>query len=130
LNDFLGGGHTREVTIASAVVEIVQYFVSFVDGKTPPKNGVDPTSIENVFDEEVSRGLMENASTIISREMTPKLLCLKVDKEVIVPVVIREHEEEVFIGEILIMGEDFASEGKPIMILARTRDFLLLGVEI
>jgi hypothetical protein len=72
-------------------------YVNFVDGKTSSKNGVDPTSIENVSDEEVSRGLMVNVSTIISREMRPKLLCTKVDEEVIIPGVIRGDEEEVFI---------------------------------
>jgi hypothetical protein len=71
-NDFLGGGHTREVTTTSIVVAIIQDFVSFIDGKTSPKNGVDPALIENVYDEEVSGGLMMNASTIIKREMRPK----------------------------------------------------------
>jgi hypothetical protein len=78
----LGGGHTQEVTTASIFVEIVQYSVSFIDGKTSMKNGVDPTLIKSISDEEVSRGLMENASMIISREMRPKLLCVKVDEEV------------------------------------------------
>jgi hypothetical protein len=89
-------------------MEIIQDSVSFIDGKTSTKDGVDPTSIENVSDEEVSRGLMENASMIISREMRPKLLCLKVDEEVIVPGVIRGDEEEVFVREICIDGGSFS----------------------
>jgi hypothetical protein len=44
-NDFLGGGHTREVTTASAAMEIIQDSVSFIDGQTSMKNGVDPTSV-------------------------------------------------------------------------------------
>jgi hypothetical protein len=98
-NDFLGGGHTREVTTASAAMEIVQDSVSFVDGQTSMKDGVDPMSIKNVSDEEISRGLMVNASMIISREMRPKLLCLKVDEKVVIPGVIGGDEEEVFVGE-------------------------------
>jgi hypothetical protein len=66
--------------------------------------GVDPTSIQNVTDEEVSRGLMANAPMIISREMRPKLLCLKVDEKVTIPRVIRGDVEEVFIGKIHIDG--------------------------
>jgi hypothetical protein len=93
-------------------MEIVQDSVSFIDGQTSTKNGVDPTSIEDISDEEVSRGLMENASTIISREMRPKLLCMKVDEKVDILGVIRGDEEEVFVGEILLMGEALASEGK------------------
>jgi hypothetical protein len=46
-------------------MEIVQDSVSFVDGKTSVKNGFNPTSIEIISDEEVSRGLMVNASAII-----------------------------------------------------------------
>jgi ABC-type phosphate transport system ATPase subunit len=60
-SDFLGGGHTQEVTIASASVAIVQDSVIFIDGNTSSKDSVDPSSIENIFDEEVSRGLMVNA---------------------------------------------------------------------
>jgi hypothetical protein len=96
----LGGGHTREVTTARAIVVIVQDYVSFVYGKASTKNGVDPTSIENVSNEEVSRGLMAIALKIISRETRPELLCTKVDEEVIIPGVIRGDEEEVFVGEI------------------------------
>jgi hypothetical protein len=44
---------------------IIQEYVSFVDGQTSTKNDVDPTLIENDSDEEVSRGLMVNASTIV-----------------------------------------------------------------
>jgi hypothetical protein len=82
-NDFLGGRHTREVTTASAVVEIIQDSVGFVDGKTSPKDGIDPASVKNVSDEEVSGSLMVNASVVISREVRPKILCTKVDEKVI-----------------------------------------------
>jgi hypothetical protein len=47
--------------------------------------GVDPTLIKKVTDEEVSRGLMEKALMIISRDMRPKFLCLKVDEKVTIP---------------------------------------------
>jgi hypothetical protein len=53
------------VTIASVDTVIIQEYVSFIDGHTSEKNDVDPLSIENYFDEEVSRGLMANASMII-----------------------------------------------------------------
>jgi hypothetical protein len=53
------------VTTASVDMIIIQEYVSFIDGQTSAKNDVDPTSIENDSDEEVSRGLMANASTII-----------------------------------------------------------------
>jgi hypothetical protein len=96
------------VTTASAIVEIVQDSVKFVDDKTSSKNGVDPTLLENVSDEEVSGGMMSNASKIISRDMRPKILCTKVDKEVVIPGVIEGDEEEVFIKEILIDGGRFS----------------------
>jgi hypothetical protein len=51
LNDFFGGGYTREVTTTRTIVEIVQDYVIFVDGKTFLKNSVDPSSIKNLFDE-------------------------------------------------------------------------------
>jgi hypothetical protein len=75
---------------------IVQDTVGFVDGQTSTEYGVDPTSIQNVTDEEVVRGLMEKASTIILREMRPKILCPKVDEKVTIPGVIRVDVEEVF----------------------------------
>jgi hypothetical protein len=53
------------VTTASVDMIIIQEYVSFIDGQTSTKNDVDPTSIENDSDEEVSRGLMANASTIV-----------------------------------------------------------------
>jgi hypothetical protein len=104
----LDGGHTLEVTTASTIVEIVQDSINFVDGKTSLKNGFDPELIENVSDEEVSGGLMVNASMIISREMRPKLLCTKADEEVVIPGVIGGDEEEVFMREILIDGGSFS----------------------
>jgi hypothetical protein len=55
---------------------------------------------------------MENASNILSREMRPKFMCMKVDEEVVIPWVIGGDEEEVFIGEILIDGESFSVQGK------------------
>ena len=64
-NDFLGSGHPREVATTGTIVAIIQDSISFIDGQISTKNGVDPTSIEDVADEEVSRGLMANASRII-----------------------------------------------------------------
>jgi hypothetical protein len=53
------------MTIASVDMVIIQESVSFIDGQTSTKNDVDPMSIDNNYDEEVSRGLMLNASTIV-----------------------------------------------------------------
>jgi hypothetical protein len=73
---------------------------------------------------------MENAATIVLRDMRPKILCLKVDEKVTIPWVIRGDEEEVFIGRISILtGEALACEGKFVMSSARMRTFFLLGVE-
>jgi hypothetical protein len=74
-NAFLGGGHAQEVATASATMEIVQDSLNIVNGQTSVKDGVYPASIMNVSDEEISRGLMENSTTIISRELRPKLMC-------------------------------------------------------
>jgi hypothetical protein len=92
------------VTTASAAVAIIQDLVGFIDGKTSPKDGIDPSSVKNVPDEEVLKSLMENASMIITREVRSKILCTKVDEEVVVPGVIGGNEEEVFVREILIDG--------------------------
>jgi hypothetical protein len=81
------------VTTASIIVEIVQDSASFVDGKTSSKNSVNPVSIENISDEEVLGALMVNALKIISRDVRPKLMCMKVDEEVDVIGVIRGDEE-------------------------------------
>jgi hypothetical protein len=95
------------VATTSVVVAIIQDSFGFINGKTSPKNGIDLTSVDNVSDEEISGGLMTNALMIILREMRPKLQCLKVDEEVVVPRVIRRDEEEVFVGKILIDGGNF-----------------------
>jgi hypothetical protein len=100
------------VSTASAVVEIIQDSINFIDGKTLLKNIVDPTSIENVIYEEVLGGLMENVSTIISREMRPNFFCTKVDEKFVIPWVIKGDGEEVFIREILIDGGSFSLRGK------------------
>jgi hypothetical protein len=73
------------VTTASTVVEILQDSIGFVDGKTSPKDGIDPVAVKNVSDEEVSGSLMANMSTVISREVRPEILCTKVDEKVVVP---------------------------------------------
>jgi len=90
------------VTTAISTMKIIQESVNFIDGKTSTKDGVDPMSIENVYDEDVSRGLMENASMIFYRYMRPKLLCPNVDEKVTIPWVIRGDEEEVFVEKICI----------------------------
>ena len=45
LNDFLGGGNTREVVATSAAMEIVQDSIYFVNGQTSEEYGVDPISV-------------------------------------------------------------------------------------
>jgi hypothetical protein len=45
---------------------------------------------------------------IILREMRPKLLCMKVDKKVILLGFIEGDEEEVFVREIFIDGGSFS----------------------
>jgi hypothetical protein len=100
------------VSTASAVVEIIQDSINFIDGKTLLKNIVDPMSIEDAVYEEVLGGLMANVSTIILREMRPKFFCTKVDEKFIIPWVIEGDGEEVFIGEILIDGGSFSLRGK------------------
>jgi hypothetical protein len=62
---FFGGSGHREVATARSSMEIVQDSVSFVDGQTSTKNGVDPSFVQDVTDEEVSRGLMANAPKIV-----------------------------------------------------------------
>jgi hypothetical protein len=108
-------------------MEIVQGSINFVDGKTSLNNGVNPTSIENVSDKEVSMCLMVNTSTIISRKMRPKLLCPMVDKEVVVPRVIRVDEEEVFIEEFLIDGGSLSIGGKGCNEFVEDKIFLAFG---
>jgi hypothetical protein len=92
------------VATTSAAMEIIQDSVSFIDSQTLMEDGVNPMSIQDVTDEEVSRGLMENASTNISRYMRPKLLCLKVENTVVIPGFIQGDGEEVFIEKIYIDG--------------------------
>jgi len=100
------------VTTTSVVVAIIQDSIIFIDGQTFAKDGVDPVSIENISDEEVSRGLMVKVLTIFAREMIPKHLCPKVDKKVVVPRVIGGDEEEVLIREICIYGGSYTVKGK------------------
>jgi hypothetical protein len=47
-------------------MEIIQDSIGFVDGQTLMEYGVNPTSIQNVTNEEVARGLVVNVSMIIS----------------------------------------------------------------
>jgi hypothetical protein len=110
-------------------VASVQDSVSFVDGKTLVKDGVYPTLIENVFDKEVLGGVMMNASMIISRDMRPKLLCVKVDEEIIVLGSSEGMRKRRLSGKSSLMGKALASKGKIVMSSARKRDFLLLGLE-
>jgi hypothetical protein len=79
---------------------IVQDPIFFIEGKKLVEYYVDPMSVHNVTNEEVLRGLMKKAPTIISREMIPKHLCIKVDEKVSIPRVIQGVVEELFVGEI------------------------------
>jgi hypothetical protein len=81
----LGGGHTREVSSASATLEIIQYFISFLDDEETTEYGIYHPMINNTSNEEVLRGWMVDTSTIIMREMRTKFLCVKVHKDVFVP---------------------------------------------
>jgi hypothetical protein len=91
------------VATTSVIVAIIQDSIFFVDGQTLMKYGVDPTPIQNVTNEEVVRGLMVNASMIVSRVMRPKILCPKVDEKVSIPGVIQGDVEEVFSRKIHIV---------------------------
>jgi hypothetical protein len=95
------------VTTTSAIIAIIQDSVIFVDGKTLSKDGIDPTSVYNIFDEEIAGSLMENASMVIVRKVRLELLCTKVDEEFVIPGVVGGDEEEVFIENILIDGGIF-----------------------
>jgi hypothetical protein len=55
---------------------------------------------------------MVNASTIVSGEMGSKLLCSKVDEEVVIPGVIQGDVEEVLVGKIHINGCIISVRGK------------------
>jgi hypothetical protein len=81
---------------------IVQDPICLVEGKKSVEYYVDPTSVQNVTNEEVLRGLMTKALIIILREMIPKHLCLKVEEKVSIPRVIQGDVEELFVGEICI----------------------------
>jgi hypothetical protein len=48
------------------------------------------------------KGTLQNVPMIISREMRPKILCLKVDKKVTIPRLIGGDEEKLFVREICI----------------------------
>jgi hypothetical protein len=85
-------------------MEIVQDSIFLVDGQTLARYGVDPMLVQNVTDEEVPRGLMASALTIISREMISKLLCSLEDEKAAIPGVIRGDVEEVFVRKIHIDG--------------------------
>jgi hypothetical protein len=87
-NDFLGGRSIQEVTTASVAAEIIQNSVIFVDGKTSLKDGIEPVSVENISNEEVSGSQMVNASMVISREVRLKLFYMKVDEKGTVPGII------------------------------------------
>jgi len=88
------------VATTSVIVENIQDFFDFVDGKTTSKDGINPPSIEDVFYKEISGCLMVNVLYIMLIYMRPKILCIKVDDEVIIPGVIGGDEEEVFIEKI------------------------------
>jgi hypothetical protein len=70
------------VTNASVDTVIIQESASFIDGQTSTKNDFNPTSIENDSDEEVSRGLMANASRIVpfpfQKYIIPKIDIFKI----------------------------------------------------
>jgi hypothetical protein len=98
----LGGGYPLEVATVGTTTTIIQDSISFVDGQTSMEYGVNSMLIQNVSDEEVLRGLMVDVSTIVLRDMRPKILCLKVDENVSIPGAIRGDVEKVFIGKICI----------------------------
>ena len=88
MKDFLCGGYSRQMTIITKVVAIIE------DLMPPHEIGIDTkyldaSTIDNIFDEEMTRYLVANASMFLAREACPKLLCTKIDQDVIIPRVVQ-----------------------------------------
>lgn len=69
LNDLLGGGHSYNVSIIGASMEVINHSFNFLMGKKVAQNGVDSLLIHNISNEEVMGILVVDVLVIISREM-------------------------------------------------------------
>jgi len=69
VHDFLGSGHSGEVTATSAIMESVEHFFNFSMSETMTKDNVDNLTINIITNEEVMRGFMSNMSLIIKSKV-------------------------------------------------------------
>jgi hypothetical protein len=77
---------------------VIQSFLSLVIGETLSKNGVNPTTIKSVTEDNVLTGLVTYATTVSARQIRPESLSLEIDNDIPIPKVIRTDQKKGFIG--------------------------------
>ena len=77
---------------------VIQSFLSFIIGETSSKNGVNPTAIKNVTEDNVLTSLVTYAMMISARQIGLESLSLEIDNDIPIPKVIRNDHKKGFIG--------------------------------
>ena len=70
----LGSGHPREMAAAGTAMTIIKNLFSFRMGKATTKNGIDPSPVKDISNEEVARGMVTDTTTSVLSDCGVKLI--------------------------------------------------------
>jgi hypothetical protein len=76
---------------------VILGFLGFVKCEAASKNGVNPTTIESITEENILMGLVAYSTVVNTRQIGPKILGLELYDDIFVPNIIGTNQEKGFI---------------------------------
>jgi len=90
-------------------MRIIENALIFPMGDASPQDGVDASSIENISNEEITRGMMSNMSLIIAWNRRCELMCAEICEDITILWILGGDGEDMLIGKIIIQGWVYCS---------------------
>jgi hypothetical protein len=76
---------------------VVQCFLSLIIGKTSLKNGVNPTPIKSVTEDNIPTSLVTYMTTVSARQIELESLSLEINNDISIPKVIIIDQKKGFV---------------------------------
>jgi hypothetical protein len=77
---------------------VIQGFLGFIKREAASKNGVDPTMIKSITEDNILTGLVAYSTAVSARQIGPEGLGLEIYNDISIPKVIGTDQEKGFIG--------------------------------
>jgi hypothetical protein len=85
------------MTTTCSRMAVIQGFLSLIIGETSSKNGVNPTTIKSVAEDNILTGLVTYATMVISKQSGLKILILEINNDISIPKVNKADQKEGFV---------------------------------